>query len=158
MRLVRMTAAALGALLFLGAARTAHAGRLGVNLQNVPNGGGARIVSVEPNSPAQDLQLRPGFVIIALGGMPVTNAAQVRDYVSNPNLTTIQLIYADPSLPAGQNTFLVTADVQVVSAFQGGGGNGAALRIRPGSVTRQRVPDPRRGNLNPDPNGRRRNR
>lgn len=141
--LYRVPALVLAALLFLGVTQGAQAGRLGVDLQNVPNNGGARIVNVQPASPAADLNLRPGFIIVAVGGMPVTGAIQVRDYVANPTLATIQMVYVDPALPAGANTFLVTADVLVVAAATGrtpmAGATTPALRIRPGTVTTRRI-------------------
>ena len=53
-------------------------GRLGISMEDVAGGVGARIAEVQGNSPAGKAGLRAGDVVVALGGRPVRGAAELR--------------------------------------------------------------------------------
>ncbi|HEX2565977.1 MAG TPA: Do family serine endopeptidase [Burkholderiales bacterium] len=53
-------------------------GRLGISMEDVAGGEGARVAEVQPNSPAAQAGLKPGDVVTALNGRPVRGAAELR--------------------------------------------------------------------------------
>src|SRR4051812_570022 len=53
-------------------------GRLGISMEDVAGGEGAKIAEVQPNSPAAQAGLKAGDVVNALNGRPVRGAAELR--------------------------------------------------------------------------------
>ncbi len=53
-------------------------GRLGISMEDVLGGEGAKIAEVQPNSPAAQAGLKPGDIVTALNGRPVRAAAELR--------------------------------------------------------------------------------
>jgi serine protease Do/serine protease DegQ len=53
-------------------------GRLGISMEDVAGGEGARVAEVQPSSPAAQAGLKPGDVVTALNGRPVRGAAELR--------------------------------------------------------------------------------
>ncbi|HEY6821915.1 MAG TPA: Do family serine endopeptidase [Burkholderiales bacterium] len=53
-------------------------GRLGISMEDVAGGEGAKVAEVQPNSPAAQAGLKAGDVVTALNGRPVRGAAELR--------------------------------------------------------------------------------
>ncbi len=61
-------------------------GYLGVGLQPVPNPAGMIVLSVEADSPSSAAQLMVGDVILAMGGQPARDFANIQEFLEPPHV------------------------------------------------------------------------
>src|SRR5262249_37403549 len=112
------TRCALGSLLALGMAVAAQAQdpapswRLGVKPCSA-NANGVKIAEVEPNSPAAEVGLKPGWIILTLGGKLVNKPSEAHDAVFAAG-DEIDVVYQDE---AG-GFFQITAPLASVTYTQ----------------------------------------
>jgi S1-C subfamily serine protease len=141
------TRCALGSLLALGMALAAQAQapapswRLGVTTFSAkPNG--VKIAEVAPNSPAAEVGLKPGWIILTLGGKLVNKPSEAQDAVYAAG-DDIDVVYQDEAggffqikAPLASVTFIQFMDGKNVQKEK--------LAPKGGKPTPKRVPDPRK--------------
>ena len=128
-------------LLCLTSSASAQQYKLGVGMTPAA-GGGVNIVNVISGSVAENLGLRSGQIILSVDGRLVSDPITVRDYVMDPARNSVNLIYQD-----GGAFYEVHANFAVVTAAAPGTityGKSAPRKVKPGSVTKKRVADPRK--------------
>jgi S1-C subfamily serine protease len=140
----RLKAAAYSLLalaLFVVASSTARAEdwRLGVKLFAV-SGGGVKIAEVIPNSPADEVGLQPGNVIMTIDGQLITDVEQARDKVFSAG-NEIDIVYRD-----GSDFYQITAQLvtQTYAEFVDGKTVQKKKLVPKGKVMKKKVSDPRK--------------
>lgn len=141
------TRCALWSLLALGMAVAAQAQnpapswRLGVKTFSAkPNG--VKIAEVEPNSPAAEVGLKPGWIILTLGGKLVNKPSEAQDAVFAAG-DQIDVIYQDET----GGFFQITAPLASVTYIQFVDGQNVKkekLAPKGGKPTPKPVPEPRK--------------
>jgi S1-C subfamily serine protease len=110
---LRVTAAAAVAVVLFGLAQAARAQtepwRLGVKITRNA-GGGVYVSEVFPNSPAEQLGMRPGNVLLTVDGVLYNDPLQVRDKIMLNSGDQITIVYQD-----GSQFYEKTAQLDVVA-------------------------------------------
>ncbi|CAN5458739.1 DegQ family serine endoprotease [soil metagenome] len=79
-------------------------GAFGMNLQDVPSGGGAKVTALDPDGAASVASLQTGDVITEVGGKPVTSQADFNAAVATIDPSRGVVLAVDR---AGQKTFAI---------------------------------------------------
>jgi S1-C subfamily serine protease len=141
-------AASLAAVSLLLAASPASAQSWKLGVRIVSNlGGGAAIVEVFSGSPAEQIGLQPGMVIITVDGRIIHDIYAMRNYIMTPGRNAIDIVFQD-----GVDFYQVTADLAVVTTYTKQGKAYSKAQVR--NIQKKKVGDPRQDKRPHDSHGR----
>jgi len=138
-RAASVTLLSLALVAVVSGAAHAEDWRLGVKLFSA-TGGGGKIAEVIDNSPAAEVGLKPGMVILTIDGKLINAPEQARDKIFSAG-NDIDIVFKD-----GDDFYQITA--QLVTQTYADVENGKSVEkkklVPKGKVTKKKVTDPRK--------------